>query len=117
MRGHVPAAPSGSSLVCLLALSISEYDGGAAAIQEPISLGCFRGVDLLHRLAALLVHRPDTGPGYPERPGKKPGVSDYLRDSGHGMAGLGASLATIRDGLSAAGRAGDAPGRFGPYCR
>src|SRR5262245_29524067 len=91
LRRNVPAAPLGAPLVLLLAVSISEHDGRAAAIQEPISVGRFRGVHLLHGLPDVLVHRPDTGPGYPEGPGQKPGVSSYLWDPGDGMARLGAA--------------------------
>ena len=35
---------------------------------QPAGVGCFRGFDLRDRVAAVLVHRPDSGPGDAARP-------------------------------------------------
>ena len=48
---------------------------------------------------------------------KQPLGADHLRHPGDGLAGLGAALAPLPDGLPAAGRAGDAAGRLGAHGR
>ena len=40
---------------------------------------------------------------------------DHLRHAGDGLARLGRALASLRNGLSAAGRPGDAAGGFGAH--
>src|SRR6202044_964212 len=46
----------------LLAPPIAGHDEDGAEFPQPTGVGCLRGFDLCHGLAALLVHRPDSGP-------------------------------------------------------
>jgi len=46
----------------LLAAALPEHDGRLAQLQEPPDLGRLRGLDLRHRLGALLVRGPDSRP-------------------------------------------------------
>ena len=61
--GLVPAAAPGPAVVLLLAVPLSQHDGALAAVPQPAGLGRVRGHDLLHRVAAVLVRRPDPRPG------------------------------------------------------
>ena len=58
VRGDVPAAAHRPSVAGgLLAVPVSEHDGPVAAVPQPADLGRVRGVDLRHRVGAVLVHR------------------------------------------------------------
>ena len=70
--GAVPAAAPGAALVLLLAVALSEHDGTLAAVPQSAGLGRVRGLDLRHRLALVLVHRPDPRPGHAARPRTQP---------------------------------------------
>ena len=109
------ALPSGASLVVLLAVSVSQYHGRLAAVSQPACLGRLRRLDLCHRLLPVLVCGLDPGPGNAARPRAAPLESGHLRHPGHGLAGLGTPLASLSDGLFAAGRAGHAAGGLGAY--
>ena len=52
----------------------------------------------------------DSRPGDPARSGTEPAPAAYLRLLRPGLAGLGAALAQLRDGLLDAGRTGDSSG-------
>src|SRR5215467_8341922 len=103
LRGDVPAAAPGPAVAVLLALSLSEHHGRAAAIPQPAGLGRLRGFDLLHGFAALLVRRVDSRPGDAARPGAFARGAFHLWDAGDGLARFGATLEELRDGLPAAG--------------
>ena len=98
-RGDLPAAAHRPSVARdVLAVPVSEHDGRVAAVPQPAHLGRLRGLDIRHRLAAVLVRRTHSRPrdaarsiGIESRPG-------HLRRARDGMARLGAStgIATRR---------------------
>ena len=109
--GMFPILAPRAPLALLLAHAVSEHDGHLAAVPQPAHLGRLRGLDLRHRLAALLVRRPGPRPGDAARPlarARSPRSSTACCD---GLARSAAPLARLRDGLSAARRAGHAAGR------
>ena len=90
--GHVPAAAPGPAVAVLLAVPVSQHHGRVAAVPQPAGVGRVRGLHLRHRLAAVLVRRPDARPGHPARPRAEPLRARRLRHAGHGLARLGAAL-------------------------
>ena len=59
--GYVPPAPHRSSLACrLLAVSLSEHDGGMATVSQPADLGRVCGKYLFDGLTVVLVCRVDS---------------------------------------------------------
>ena len=89
-----------------------------AAVPQPADLGRVRGLDLRHRLAAVLVRRPDPRPGDAARPAPTTaGQAVDLRRARAGLARLGPALGALRDGVPAAGRPGDAAGGLGAHRR
>src|SRR5258708_27522632 len=86
-----------------------------AAVPQPADLRRLRGVDLRHRVAAVLVHRPDTGPRHDARQGEDPRVAGRLRLPVARLAGLDPSLEQLRERLPAARRPGDAAGAVGAH--
>ena len=54
------ADPHRAPVACVLAVSVSQHDELLAAIPQPAALGCVRGLDLLHDLAAVLVRGTDS---------------------------------------------------------
>ncbi len=69
VRGHVPALAHGPAVVLLLALPVPERRRRVAAVPQPADVGRVRGHDVLHRVAGVLVRRPDPRPRRPPRPG------------------------------------------------
>ena len=61
-----------------------EHDGAVAAVPQPADVGRLRGFDLRHRLAAVLVRRPDSRSGDPARPRHAPRAR-----SSYGMLAMG----------------------------
>ena len=84
----VPTAAPGAPVVFLLAVSVSQHDGYVAPVSQSAGLGLLCRLYLWHRLAALLVHWPDSGPGHAARPLAKPCGPCHLRHAGHGLARL-----------------------------
>src|SRR5262249_9212344 len=117
LRRAVPALTHGPAVVLLLAVPLPQHDAAVAAVPQPARLGRVRGVDLLHRVALVLVHRPDPGPGDAARPLAEPAGPGRLRRAGDGLARLGPALAALRGRLSLAGRPGHAAGRLGAHGR
>ena len=72
--GLFPAAAPGPAVVLLLAVPVPQHDGHLAAVPQPARLGRVRGHDLLHRVAAVLVRRPDPRPGDAARPLARAGL-------------------------------------------
>ena len=62
LRGNISADPHGPSVARLLALSVSRHDEDVAQFPEPAGVGRVCGFDLCDGVAAVLVHRPDSGP-------------------------------------------------------
>ena len=96
-------------------LPYPEHDGPLAAVPQPAGVGRVRGLDLLHRLAAVLVHRPGPRPGHAARPAQTPVQAGDLRHVRLGWRGSARHWHALRDGLPAAGRPGDAAGRLGAH--
>ncbi len=57
VRGPLPGYPRRPALARLLAFPDPQPDGHVAAVPLAAALGRVRGLDLRHRLAAVLVHR------------------------------------------------------------
>ena len=72
LRRPVSAVAHGPAVVLLLAVPLSQHDGAVAAVPQPAGLGRVRRHDLLHRVAAVLVRRPDPRPGDAARPREEP---------------------------------------------
>ncbi len=68
-------------------------------LPEPAAVGLLRGLDLRHRVGALLVRRADPRPRHPARPRQDPGPPLRLRLLRARLARLGAQLAALRDGV------------------
>ena len=117
LRGALSDPAPGPSLAGLLAVSVPEHDVALAAVPQPAHLGRVRGVDVRHGVAAVLVRRIDSRSGHASRPVDAPDAAVHLRHAGDGLARLGAPLASLRDGVAAAGGPGDAAGGFGPHDR
>ena len=81
--GLFPLLAHGPAVVLLLAVPVPQHDGAVAAVPQPAGLGRVRGLHLRHRVAAVLVRRPDPRPGHPARPRAQP-------------AGAGSSTASWR---------------------
>ena len=117
-RGDIPAAAHRPAVARdLLAVPVSEHDGRVAAVPQPAHLGRLRGLDVRHGLAAVLVRRTDSRPRDAARSLGIEGRTRDLRRAGDGMARLGAPLASLRDGVSAARGARDAARRLGAHDR
>src|SRR5207244_953802 len=93
----------------------SEHDGRVAAVQEPVDLGRLRGFDLRDGFRAVLVYWIDTRSRDASGPSAAAVGKSYLRHPGNGLARLGKTLASLRDGLPLAGRTCDAACRIGPH--
>ena len=117
LRRPVSAVAHGPAVVLLLAVPLSQHDGDLAAVPQPAHLGRVRRLDLLHRVAAVLVRRPHSGPGHPPRSHEQSLGPDRLRHPGDGLARLGVSLEALRGDVSDPRRSGDAAGRVGAYGR
>src|SRR5450755_3296871 len=102
-------------MACLLALSLPEHDAVLAEFPQSPGLGRIRGFDLPHDFAGVLVHGTDSRSCDLARSHGQSSTPENLRFAGHGMAGFRASLAPLRDGLSAARRTGHAAGALGAY--
>ena len=63
MPGLFPLLHLGRPWFFYWLLPYPEHDGHLAAVPQPAGLGCVRRLHLLHRVAAVLVHRPDPRPG------------------------------------------------------
>ena len=117
-RGDVPDPAHGTSVARrLLAVPVSEHDGRVAAVPQPAHLGRLRGLDVRDRLAAVLVRRTDSRSRDAARSIRIEGRPRDLRRARDGMARLGASLASLRDGVPAARGTRHAAGRLGPHDR
>src|SRR6185312_2075904 len=103
------------SVAGALAVSGSEHDGCMAAVSKPVDLGRVLGFDVRNGVGAFLVHRIDTRSCDLARSSAKASGQGRLRNSGYGMARLGAALAPIRDCLLAVGRTRDAAGCVGSH--
>ena len=99
----------------LLAVSVPKHDVVLAAISQPARLGRLRRLYLPDGLALILVRRTDSGFGHAARPSPHSGQADYLRISGHGLAGLGRALEAVRNGFPIARGPGDTTGRLGTH--
>ena len=64
LRRHVPDSAPGPAVAGLLAVSLSQFHVALAAAAQPARVGRVCGFDVRHRLARLLVHRPDSGSGH-----------------------------------------------------
>ena len=115
--GMYPIMHLGRPWLALLAVSLSEHDGNLAAVSQPFDVGRVCGFDLRDRFRDVLVCRIDSRLCDAARSRPEQTVSDYLRPAGDGLARFCASLASLRNGLSAAGRPGDAAGAFGAHDR
>src|SRR5262249_53073072 len=115
LRGALPDPPPRSPLLLLLAGALPEHHVAVAAVPEPAGVGRVRHLDLSHHLLALLVRGLDPRPGHAARPLAEPRRPRGVRHARHGLAGLGASLAALRDGLPAARGARDAARRLGAH--
>ena len=117
LRGSVSALAHGSAMVLLLDVSLPQHDESLAAISQPAGLGRVCGVDLFHRLAAVLVHRPRARHGHAARSLGQSAGADCVWRVGHGLARFGVSLAAIRSRLFDSGRPRHAACGFGPHGR
>ena len=63
VRGHLPAVPRRARLVRLVAVTAADFQLDVAAIPFAADVGRVRRLDLLHGVAALLVHGIDSRPG------------------------------------------------------
>ena len=105
VRRHLPAVPHRSAVARLLAASLPEHDGRLAAVQKPAGLGRLRRLDVRHGVGAVLVRRPRARSRDAARSLAVEAGPRHLRHAGARLARLGAALASLRDGLSAARRA------------
>src|SRR5512145_2013278 len=101
----------------LLAGALSQCHGDLAAVPQPACMGSVRDNHLWHGIAAVLVRRSGPRSGYAARSGAQPAGAPDLWHPGAGLARLGPSLASLRDDLPAAGRAGDTTGCLSPQYR
>ena len=85
--GMFPLLAPGPALAVLLALAVPEHDGALAAVAQPAGLGRVRGLHLRHRLAAVLVRRPDPRPGDAAGPHEVEGRRHDLRRSSRWAGG------------------------------
>jgi hypothetical protein len=98
----VPAPAHRPSLAGLLAPSLPKLMAHLAAVPQPAALGRVRGLDLLHRLAALLVHRPHPRPSPPCATAPRPASRSIYGIFALGWRGS-AKHWPLRDGLHPAG--------------
>ena len=84
---------------------------------QPAGVGRVCGFDLRDGVAAVLVHRADSGSRDAARSREKSRGEIDLWIVGDGMARLGRSLGEARNGLVAAGGPRDAPGSLGAHDR
>src|SRR6185369_7545706 len=115
MRGLVSTSPYRAAVACALAVSGPEHDGSVAAVSQSVDLGRVRGFNLCNGLGALLVRRIDSRFCDVARPGQAKSGKGHLRDVGDGLARLGQTLASLRDGVSVVGGIGDAACRIGSH--
>ena len=88
-----------------------------AELPLAAAVGRLRGLDLLHRLGPLLVHRPRARSRDPARPREVPRRPVHLRHLRPRLARLQPQLAALRDGLPHPGRPLHAAGAVGPLGR
>ena len=81
-------------------------------IWDVFAVSTYATVSLLFWYVGMI---PDSGDA--ARPRQEAPRQGHLRDARDGLAGIGAALAAIRDGLAAAGGARDAAGRVGAHGR
>src|SRR5262249_20640889 len=113
----LPAVTPGPAVVLLLAAALPRHHDALATVSQPAYLGRVCRTDLLHRLAHVLVRRPDPRPGNIARPGQELAGTGHLRRAGDGMAWLGPALEALRDRLPPPGWTGDTAGRVGAHGR
>src|SRR5690606_11705728 len=108
--------PRGAAVGRVLHLPVSKYHGAVAPVPEPAAVGRVRSVNVLHGVAALLVHGPDSRPGHASRPVEGPGPL-YLRLLRPGLARFGAALVPLRNGVPASRRYVGPAGGVGAHDR
>ena len=99
-RSLFPGIHVGRIWVAYWMFPLPNQMGDVAELPEPAAVGRVRGLDLLHGLAAVLVHRPDPRPRDAARPRQDDGPA--LRSTAFfalGWRGSHAPLAALRDGL------------------
>ncbi len=74
--GHFPADPRRARLVCLVVVPDPNVQRHLAAVPVAADVGRVRGLDLLHRFAAVLVHGLDSRPGHDARSGQDQSPAD-----------------------------------------
>ena len=114
--GTVSAPAPGPAVVLLLAVALSEHDAAVAAVPQRPGVGRVRGQHVFHRVADVLVHGHDSGPGHAARPGPD--------SAGRSFTACWRWAGAIRPGTGIAmkwptcsGRPGDAAGRLGALGR
>ena len=117
VRRHLPRHPRRPRLDGVVPRARSECLRHLAELPLAAPLGRLRGLDLLHRLRPLLVHRPRARSRHPARPRQDPRRQVPLRHLRPRLARLEPQLAPLRDGLSHPGRPLHAAGALGALGR
>ena len=97
VRGHLPAVPHRPSVARVYWLfPIPNTDLNIwQNFRSPLIWDVFAVIDLLHGVAAVLVHRPGSGSGDAARPRHQQDPAGGLRDSEPGLARIGPALAPL----------------------
>src|SRR6185437_7603218 len=101
VRRNVPLVPPWPRMDLLLDIALSQHDDGAAEFPQPVGLGRVRGLDVLHYLSLVLVHRDDSRSRYFAGPRGGRVQEGFLRRPRFRMAGIFAPLAAAPNGLPA----------------
>ena len=106
VRRDVSSVAPGPAVFFLLAGAVSQRDAAVAAVPQPAGLGCFRGVDVCHGLAGLLVRGADPRPCFYARPSRRQAWPLSLRVFRARLERLRASLGPLSEGVSPSRRPG-----------
>ena len=111
--GHFPGHPRRPRLDGVVPRAGAERQRHLAELPQPAALGRVRGLDLFHRLGALLVYRPDSRSRDPARPRDDQDQEVPLRHLRARLARRQPPVAPLRDGLPDPGRPLHAAGALG----
>src|SRR6185369_6344426 len=119
VRRYLPVVSYRPSVArVLLAVPDSQHrPESVAELPQPADLGRVRGIDVLHRFSAVLVHWLGSGSGDAARSRYDESPPGCLRTSELGLARIGTPLAPLRTGLPDPCGYFDAPGAQRPLSR